>query len=559
MIFPSRPRRRKSSSRWVVEIGAAHVAAGRFETRGAGTELETLAHEAVAIGDATDEMDLSALEAALFKLVSDAGVRGEVLLVIPGHLALTKLVRVPAAAEAQRAKLIEFEVRQAIPFDLSQVYWAHRELGVRDGELEVMVVASKSSGVDGMLAIARSAGLEVTSVVTAGPTLLNTAADDEPTRAVISIGARATHLVWQAGARSHLRTLTLAGNAISADISRRLDQPLAEADSLKIGMLSGAITLPGDTPAGAAVQAATAAFVARLRLEFNRTLVTQVRPAQISLAPTIELAGGGAQVPGLIDALESTAAVKVTSWQMPSQLNISDSARGVIERAGAERFADLVGAFAGIGATGEVALDLAPPGIRGARAAKQRRPRWLIAAVLLVASSFLPGVHYLRLAAARSEAAEVLRQQVVPVQVLRDRTIDHLAELDRLRVAAQFWAERTPSKDAWESLLADLQTSLTGTGDVWLERMQVIPQEPSGSASELERARLQLRISGRLLDRENPLSRVSQNAYERVTALLERFLESPQISGIEGERFDASDPGILRFDFTLVVNPQSGL
>jgi type IV pilus assembly protein PilM len=70
---------------------------------------------------------------------------------------------------------------------------------------------------------------------------------------------------------------------------------------------------------------------------------------------------------------------------------------------------------------------------------------------------------------------------------------------------------------------------------------------------------LRLRFSGRLLDRENPLSRVSQSSYERVTLLLSRIGESEFVEAVEGERFDASALGILRFDFTVVVNPRKRL
>lgn len=555
----SRSRRSQSSSRWVVEIGAAHVAAGRFESSGESAELVQLAHRDLPVSEATDDLEVAGLEAALRELIAELAIRGDVLLVVPGHLALTKMVRVPAVAETQRPKLIEFEVRQGIPFDLDQVYWSHHEQGIHAGEVEVMVVAAKKLGLDRLLVAAKSAGLRVSSIVAAGPTLLAAQEVVEAGAALISVGARATHLVFQDGQRTHLRTLTLAGNSVSQEIANSLTQSLADAEQLKVGVLSGQITLPAATPAGAAVKAAVEGFGARLRLEFDRTVVTQVRPAGITLPATLHVAGGGARLPGLAEALRSTNSPAVQLWELPTGLAVNGAAADVIARVGIERFADLVGAFRRATPGGGVELDLAPRGMREARAAKRQRPRWLAAAALLVLAAYLPGWHYQRLASARSEAADTMRQAVVPVQVLRDRTTAHLAELDRLRESAAVWEARRQSQHAWEALLADLQGSLSTTGDVWLERMQVLPLEAlPGDAGE-DRARINLRISGRLLDRENPLSRVSQNAYERVTSLLESFLESPRITDIEGERFDASEPGMLRFDFTLVINPRSGL
>jgi type IV pilus assembly protein PilM len=47
---------------------------------------------------------------------------------------------------------------------------------------------------------------------------------------------------------------------------------------------------------------------------------------------------------------------------------------------------------------------------------------------------------------------------------------------------------------------------------------------------------------------------VSQDAYELVKSLLAGFVDSPFIAAVENERFDAAMPGILRFDFILVVD-----
>jgi len=66
---------------------------------------------------------------------------------------------------------------------------------------------------------------------------------------------------------------------------------------------------------------------------------------------------------------------------------------------------------------------------------------------------------------------------------------------------------------------------------------------------------LRLQLSGRLLDRKNPVSRVSPDSYERVKTLLASFVDSQFISAVEKESFDPTTPGILRFDFILVIDP----
>ena len=70
---------------------------------------------------------------------------------------------------------------------------------------------------------------------------------------------------------------------------------------------------------------------------------------------------------------------------------------------------------------------------------------------------------------------------------------------------------------------------------------------------------LTLQLSGRMLDRENPLAKVSTNVQHRVARLLDSFSDSAFIMSVENQRFDASQHGLLKFEFSLLVNPEKAL
>jgi type IV pilus assembly protein PilM len=70
---------------------------------------------------------------------------------------------------------------------------------------------------------------------------------------------------------------------------------------------------------------------------------------------------------------------------------------------------------------------------------------------------------------------------------------------------------------------------------------------------------LKLTMAGRLLDKANPTSKVSHEAENRVKELITSFAESQFIKSQENPSFNSDDPGILRFNFTLVVNPEHPL
>jgi type IV pilus assembly protein PilM len=96
-----------------------------------------------------------------------------------------------------------------------------------------------------------------------------------------------------------------------------------------------------------------------------------------------------------------------------------------------------------------------------------------------------------------------------------------------------------------------LQERLGRVEDVWLEKLQVAPGAAGTS--------LRLLVSGRMLDKANPLSKVSPETFSRVKTLLASVVDSPFVGAVEAARFDNSQPGILKFDFVLVTNPQRPL
>ena len=57
-----------------------------------------------------------------------------------------------------------------------------------------------------------------------------------------------------------------------------------------------------------------------------------------------------------------------------------------------------------------------------------------------------------------------------------------------------------------------------------------------------------------MVDRKNPLARVSSNTQRRVNHLLDLFEQSNFVHAVEDQRFDTSKNGILQFSFTLALS-----
>ena len=89
--------------------------------------------------------------------------------------------------------------------------------------------------------------------------------------------------------------------------------------------------------------------------------------------------------------------------------------------------------------------------------------------------------------------------------------------------------------------------------DVWLDNLRVV------RTGEGKNQKYNLELTGRLLIREfkpdDPTAYDPTKAVERINKLLASFTSSSFIKKFENVRTDPSTPRILKFDFTLVVNP----
>ena len=64
---------------------------------------------------------------------------------------------------------------------------------------------------------------------------------------------------------------------------------------------------------------------------------------------------------------------------------------------------------------------------------------------------------------------------------------------------------------------------------------------------------VRLNLTGCLFDADNPVTKAGAGSYQRAKSLLEGLAASPFVTAVENERFDGSQPGMLRFEITLVV------
>jgi len=523
----------------VLDCGASRAAIGVFSRKGARLRLDDFAVELFPATAGSDDNWLETTRAALLTLRSRVKAAGPVVLVLPAHLALTKLIKTPRVEPAKREKIIRFEAEQNIPYALSDVVWDSVVVGERDIDLEVLLAAAKLDAVEPLCAAAQAAGFEPRFVL---PSSLATLAGfrlvhGSPAQSslILNLGARSTTLLLTEDKRFVARSLALGGNSITQQIAQNQACDAEEAEAIKLSDRSASLTAD-----------AMESLATRLAQEITRSVLHFRRQSDMGNPARVHLTGGGARLGGLDEALATKLKVPVERLDVLGAVEIGSAAAKHDAAEHALTLADLLGAAATQLLPGQSLLNLLPPRLRSHENLRRRQP-WLVAAAALAVAAVLPPLlHFHGLAAEAERKTAAIERELAPLRERDAHNKSNLQQLEELRQQVLQLQGVYERRATWLSLLADLQGRLVHVEDVWLEKLSVVP----GTATVPEK----LVISGRMLDKTNPLSKVSVETTNRVKSLLKDIDSSPYVKvAEEGQRFDNTQPGILKFDFVLVA------
>ncbi|MBW8782747.1 MAG: pilus assembly protein PilM [Verrucomicrobia bacterium] len=563
-----------SSSRVLaVDSGAGHVACGVFASAKTGRlVLEQFALESFNPDAALEAQWSELVSQSLAPAAKRAGVSGPAILCVPGHLTLTKFIKTPAVDKTKREKVIQFEAQQNIPYPLGEVVWDDLVVSDDGLDLEVMLAAVKLDVMEDLCRSVRGAGIAAEAVSPSALALYRSFKYNYPEVTdgvlVVNIGARSTNLLFVNNNRFFVRTINLAGNSVTQAVADEIKQDFAHAESLKLQVLGGHSDLPEASPGRAAVLSASHSFAARLHLEITRSTVNYRRQSGAEQPVCVYVTGGGSLVPDLVPALAEKLKIAVERLDPLRNVDVGPSAQDA--RAYSAVLADLVGLAVPLSQE-ESAFTLLPPSITQSIAFRREQPFYIGAAALVALSLALPIWQLNQRAVVAAQQAQVVEAKLQPLRALKTADTANLEKIEAIKKEVTAIQSLVESKSNWINFFTDLQERLVKVEDVWLEKLQVLRPSSTDTASAAPAAGafggpavaqtgapvpiLRLNVSGRLLDKNHPVSKVSEDSYNRVKSLLASFAGSQFISSVEKENFNPNQPGILGFDFILVVNP----
>lgn len=534
----------------VLALGASHVSIARFSFGGSdGLVLNRAIRRTLDSDPEKRDGWLSAVRDELTGMRSRVPLSSVGGLVLPEWGVLTKHLRVTRIEGDGQREVVRFEAEQAFPNGLEGFHWAYGVLHDDGVERDVLVHMVERDFLDKLLEMLRSFEIRPRFIDAFVSAHLNAYAynygGDTIRTLLLDIGARSVSLSVAGGnGAPFLRSLSFGGSQITQALANGLERSFAEAEKLKIQWLEN----PAEDPAHLALlNRASEGFVRRMLNEVQRSLALYRRHHRAGNPARVLLSGMVGLLPELADRLERKTGIPVTLYDPFRNLSLGDGVAPGSAAKWAPSLPGRVGVAARLVGASPIDIDLLPESHSSGLAFSEKKPWLKAAAGLFLGAGILIGLKFQ--GQAWNLKREIDRAGIqVDAMEASAREVRAAHEKFNALKSRQVSQAGLRHERIWHvSLLADLQERLNRVQNVWLESFRAVSDDAGDR---------QLRMTGSLLDRQNPLSVVSSDSRRQVESLLSSFEDLPFIATVGDRRFDTSRPGILKFDVSLTLEPE---
>lgn len=254
----------------------------------------------------------------------------------PGQHVSSRIITFPFGSRKKIDQTLEFEMENHIPFKLEDVIMDYAVLWSTKDASKVMALYAPKKEVSKILTLLQGAGMEPRNLCVEGVEYANLVnlgmVPPEGAYAIIDMGHEKTNVVIFHGKRlGYVRSISIAGKAITEAIARELQVPFEEAERLKVEI--------GQIPSGEGevvddltkkVVKAIKGVVGELLLHLRQTMFSYRETEDIPIEG-IYICGGSSRLPGIDSYISDFLKQNVT------YLNCSDFHFSKLERAEAHR------------------------------------------------------------------------------------------------------------------------------------------------------------------------------------------------------------------------------
>ena len=469
-----------------LNIGASRVVLAEYAVKGK-TGLTLTAYGSADLAGLDWDAEGSAeavLGPALREAAKAAGIKpGPLNLAINGQMVFPRFTKFPTVPVDKLEELVRYEVEQEVPFPIDDIVWDHQFIGATaEGDTAAMIVAAKLDQVTKVTDAVVAAGFNPV-VVDVGPmAVLNALKRSYPGlpggTVVLDIGAKTTSLILMENEKIYLRSIPVAGNAITKEIAQAFSCSFEEAEALKRerGYVSlGGVTEDADEISDRVSKLVRTALT-RLHAEILRS-INFYRSQQGGSAPQrMFITGGSAVLPQIDEFFRETLKIDVDFLNPFGGIDFGPKIDTTALETDAFTLAESAGLALRATDAATLTINLMPPALVEKARTVRRIPFLAVGAVAVLGALglYIVGEDRLKdVAVAETEAVQA-----------KNNTLRQFET--KLKAEQKKADEELVKSDAFQKLMASRVTTLTSLATVrrsllpgmWITAWETVPQKP---------------------------------------------------------------------------------
>lgn len=466
-----------------LDIGASSIKLGEFSIqKSGGLELVNFGVGSLQVDPQADQDRIPQIITTIKEVMQERGIKpGPVLLSVSGQSVFSRFVKLPPVDKEKVYQIILYEAQQNVPFPIQEVVWDYQLIGRGEGELDVMLAAIKADIIVQLTDAVEQAGLQTDMVDVAPMALYNAVrfnySDSQGCTLVVDIGARSTDLIFMEAGRVFIRSVPVAGNAITQQIMREFELGFEDAEEMKRAhafvAFGGAYEEPKSEVADK-VSKIVRNVMTRMHAEIDRS-IKFYRSQQNGQPPSLILLAGGTSVIPYTDTFLKDK-LKVDVDYLNPFINVPVSSSINAEEIGrhAHELPQLVGLALRKAHACPIEINLLPPKVLQEKSFRRKQPLLIGAALALVLMIAVWAIYYVRMAGlARDHLARVnsrvseLEAVAQPLRVTEGKLSALQSQITDIEAVVN-------KRSVWLKLLAEMQSSLPP--DLFLVRLTPVRQ-----------------------------------------------------------------------------------
>jgi type IV pilus assembly protein PilM len=396
---------------------------------------------------------------------------------ITGQSSFIRFAKLPpiGGQENRVRQVVEFEAKQNVPFPINEVVWDYQLISEpgADAEIEVMFVVAKNDFIEEITSAIEEFSKGIKIVDIAPIACYNAARANEiggqDCVMLLNIGSRCSSLVFIDSGKFFVRTIPIAGQTITQQISKEFGIPYNDAEELKrkhgFVALGGAYEEP-DSEVAATISKIIRNVMTKLHGEVNRSINVYRSQQKGNKPAKLYLAGGSSVMAFTPRFFQEKLKIPCEYFNAFQVVSLSDSiAREKLAEV-AHMFSEVIGLGLRNLTVCPIEISLLPQKIKRMHEIQAKAPFFYGSAASLVLCSALI-FSSLKMQSARDEKLIVLGEdEVAKTRILQTEIKTVHNKLGAVKLSYATAAKKLANRSAWPNLLNALQGSLPD--NMWL-------------------------------------------------------------------------------------------